>query len=99
MISGATYPGVPQVVVASYSGVMNLARPKSETLIIETSGFFEEYNKFSGYRERMRSRNTYFNVSVDYIHRVAVLNGINDRPNSFCCLLLTVKLFFKNSIK
>jgi hypothetical protein len=37
------------VVVASVSEEMNLAKPKSETLIKREAGFFEEYNKFSGY--------------------------------------------------
>ena len=39
---------VPQVVVASVFTLMYLASPKSDTLIIAFSGFFEEYSRFSG---------------------------------------------------
>jgi len=48
MISGATYPGVPQVVLAYYSDLTNLARPKSEILREESSCVFNFRSKFSG---------------------------------------------------
>jgi hypothetical protein len=35
-------------VVASVSDEMNLAKPKSETLITLDDGFLEEYKRFSG---------------------------------------------------
>jgi hypothetical protein len=46
--SGATYPGVPQVVVASTSDEMNLAKPKS-LIFINASSSGLAYNRFSGY--------------------------------------------------
>jgi len=48
MISGATYPGVPHVVVAKFSPSIKRASPKSESLITEVAAFFEEKSKFSG---------------------------------------------------
>lgn len=35
--------------MASVDELMNLARPKSETLIIDVAGFLDEYRRFSGY--------------------------------------------------
>lgn len=36
--------------MAKVDELMNLARPKSETLMIEVAGFLDEYNRFSGYK-------------------------------------------------
>jgi len=47
MISGATYPGVPHIVVILES-LTNLARPKSEIFITEP-GSLLAYSRFSGF--------------------------------------------------
>ena len=41
----------------------------------------------------------YFKVTMDDTHAVTVPDGIDNRSDSICCLLLRVMLFFNNSFE
>ena len=85
--------------MASVLDDMNLARPKSDTLMIDVAGFLLEYKRFSGYYENKTNLKIYLNVSVDDVVSMAVLDGINDWSDGVSSLLLTVELLLQNCIK
>lgn len=47
----------------------------------------------------MRGKSTYFNISMDDIEGVAVLDGVYNGSNSVSCLLLTVGFLLQDGVE
>lgn len=85
--------------VANVSELMNLARPKSETLINRDNGSLFEYKIFSGYVITIRITTTYFNVSMNNIQGMTIIDRVDNGANCLTRFFFSVLLLGQNVIK